>query len=173
MLLGGIDVRALGLDALFPAFFLALLVGELRASRTAAAVGLAGGVVALALVPVVPVGVPVLAAALVALVGTAAMTAWVVIALVALVTFAIKGSGPALLGDRELPEAFTRVVVLLAPALLAALVVTNALADGPRWSFGADTVGVAVAGVLVLRGVTVLPAVLVAAGVTALVRLLG
>ena len=100
------------------------------------------------------------------------MTTWAVIALVALVTFAIKGAGPALLGDRELPVAFGRVVVLLAPALLAALVVTNALADGPRWSVGADTAGVAVAGVLVLRGVTVLPAVVVAAGVTAALRAL-
>ena len=101
------------------------------------------------------------------------MTVWTTIALVALVTFAIKGVGPALLGDRALPPAFTRVVVLLAPALLAALVVTNALADGPRLQVGADTAGVAVAGVLLLRGVTVLPAVLVAAVVTAGVRALG
>jgi len=100
------------------------------------------------------------------------MTVWTTIALVAAVTFAIKGVGPAVLGDRDLPASFTRVVLLLAPALLAALVVTSAAADGPRLQLGADTVGVAAAGVLLLRGVTVLPAVLVAAVVTAVLRLL-
>jgi len=98
---------------------------------------------------------------------------WITIALVALVTFAIKGVGPAVLGDRELPEAFSRVVLLLAPALLAALVVTSAVADGSRLAIGADTAGVAVAGLLLLRGVGVLPVVLTAATVTALLRLAG
>jgi len=101
------------------------------------------------------------------------MRIWVTIALVALVTFTIKGLGPALLGERELPEAFSRVVLLLAPALLAALVVTSAMADGPRLAIGADTAGVAVAGLLLLRGVGVLPVVLVAAVATALLRLAG
>lgn len=101
------------------------------------------------------------------------MTVWITIALVALVTFAIKGVGPALLGDRALPAAFSRVVVLLAPALLAALVVTSAIADGPHLQVGADTAGVAIAGLLLLRGVTVLPAVLAAAVATALLRLAG
>ncbi len=98
---------------------------------------------------------------------------WLSIALVALVTAAIKGLGPLVLGARPLPGPLARVVVLLAPALLAALVVTTALADGPRLHVGADSAGVAVAGVLLLRGVTVLPVVVVAAGVTALLRLAG
>lgn len=101
------------------------------------------------------------------------MTVWLTIALVALVTFAVKGIGPALLGDRDLPAWFSRCVLLLAPALLAALVVTSAAADGPRLSVGADTAGVAVAGLLLLRGVGVLPVVVVAALVTALLRLAG
>ena len=101
------------------------------------------------------------------------MRIWLTIGLVAAVTFAIKGVGPALLGDRPLPQAFSRVVVLLAPALLAALVITSAAADGPRLQVGADTAGVAVAGLLLLRGVTVLPVVLVAALTTALLRLAG
>ncbi len=103
--------------------------------------------------------------------------AWTAIALVALVTFAIKGLGPALFGPRDgeasLPAPLARVVVLLAPPLLAALVVTNALADGDRLALGGDTLGVAVAGTLVWRGLTVLPAVLVAAVVTAVARLAG
>jgi predicted branched-subunit amino acid permease len=59
-----------GLDALFPAFFLALLVGgELRGDRTAVLVALLGAAVALALMPIAPVGVPVIAASGAALVG--------------------------------------------------------------------------------------------------------
>lgn len=61
-----VDPRALGLDAVLPAFFLALLAGHADSAprRTAA---LAGAALALALVPVAPAGVPVLAAACVAL----------------------------------------------------------------------------------------------------------
>jgi 4-azaleucine resistance transporter AzlC len=62
------DPAKLGLDAIFPAFFLALLVGEVR-SRSAATAAVLGGLIALALVPVAPPGVPVLAAAFAALVG--------------------------------------------------------------------------------------------------------
>ncbi|MEA2273074.1 MAG: hypothetical protein QOI98_1782 [Solirubrobacteraceae bacterium] len=58
----------LGLNAIFPALFLALLVGEMRDRRTAG-VALVGAAIALALVPVVPAGLPVVAASLVALAG--------------------------------------------------------------------------------------------------------
>lgn len=64
----GVDVRALGLDAVFPTFFLALVLGESR-TRSRAVLAVAGAAVALALVPLTPVGVPVLAAGAVALVG--------------------------------------------------------------------------------------------------------
>lgn len=94
------------------------------------------------------------------------------IAAVAAVTMLVKGIGPAAMGERVLPAPVLRVVTLLAPALLAALVVTSALADGTRLHVGADTAGVAVAGALLLRGLGVLPAVVVAAVVTALLRLL-
>ena len=67
-LVGGLDSQALGLDALFPAFFLTLLWSELR-DPLRRRVALVGGLVALALVPVAPAGVPVLVASLVALVG--------------------------------------------------------------------------------------------------------
>lgn len=58
----------LGLDAIFPAFYLALLVGELRTrgARTSAAIG---ALVALALIPIAPPGVPIVAASVAALVG--------------------------------------------------------------------------------------------------------
>ncbi len=62
----------LGLDVIFPAFFLTLLAEELRsASRSARAVivALIAAVLALALVPFAPPGVPVIAACAAALLG--------------------------------------------------------------------------------------------------------
>jgi len=62
------DPKTLGLDAIFPAFFLVLLLAELRDARSRG-VALAGAAIALALVPVAPPGVPVLVASAAALVG--------------------------------------------------------------------------------------------------------
>lgn len=64
------DPADLGLDALFPAFFLALLFGgELRRGRTPVAVAVVGAAAALALTPLTPPGVPVIAASAAALLG--------------------------------------------------------------------------------------------------------
>jgi 4-azaleucine resistance transporter AzlC len=62
------DPEALGLDAMFPAFYLALLAEEMR-NRSALASALLGAAIALCLVPVAPAGVPVVAAATAALIG--------------------------------------------------------------------------------------------------------
>lgn len=62
------DTDRLGLDAIYPVFFLSLLIAELR-DRTSRRVALAGALVALALVPLAPPGIPILAASAVALVG--------------------------------------------------------------------------------------------------------
>jgi 4-azaleucine resistance transporter AzlC len=62
------DAERYGLDAVYPAFFLALLIEELRAGRSAVPAAL-GGVIALVLIPIAPPGVPVLAASLAALWG--------------------------------------------------------------------------------------------------------
>jgi branched-subunit amino acid transport protein len=90
----------------------------------------------------------------------------------AVVTAAIKAAGPIALGGRELPARFTAVVVLLAPALLAALVVTQALADGDRLALGADTVGVLAGGLVAWRWHSIIACVVVAAAVTAVLRVL-
>ena len=58
----------LGLDAIFPAFFLALLVEELRNGRAVAA-ALVAAALSLALIPVAPAGIPVLAASVAALIA--------------------------------------------------------------------------------------------------------
>jgi 4-azaleucine resistance transporter AzlC len=62
------DPEALGLDAIFPAFFLGLLAAELGRPQAVAAT-LIGGAIALALTPVLPPGLPVLLASSAALIG--------------------------------------------------------------------------------------------------------
>ena len=57
-----------------------------------------------------------------------------------------------LLGGRELPPVMLRVIAYLAPALLSALVVTAAFADGQELHVGAETVGMLAGGVLLWRG---------------------
>lgn len=62
------DPETFGLDAAFPALFLALLAGQIHDRRLLSA-ALAGGAIALAMVPLVPPGVPIVAASAVCLVG--------------------------------------------------------------------------------------------------------
>ena len=62
------DPDALGLDAIFPAFFVGLLAAELSRPRALAA-ALMGGAIALALTPFLPPGLPVLLASAAALIG--------------------------------------------------------------------------------------------------------
>ena len=98
---------------------------------------------------------------------------WALTAGCAIVTFAIKAAGPVAFGGRALPRWFAAVVALMAPALLAALIVVQALADGERLHVGADTAGVAAAGIVVWRGGSVVSAVALAVVVTAGLRALG
>jgi predicted branched-subunit amino acid permease len=62
------DPLALGLDAMFPATFVVLLAAHLRTRAGRLAAGL-GALIAAALVPLTPAGVPLLAAASACLVG--------------------------------------------------------------------------------------------------------
>jgi 4-azaleucine resistance transporter AzlC len=62
------DPEALGIDVVFPAFFLALLVGELRDLQTGFA-AVAGMAIAIVLGLVAPAGIGILAAAVVAFLG--------------------------------------------------------------------------------------------------------
>ena len=62
------DPADLGLDAAFPALFLAILVTQVH-SRRALAAAVLGGTIALALIPVAPAGVPIVAAAAACLLG--------------------------------------------------------------------------------------------------------
>jgi branched-subunit amino acid transport protein len=87
-----------------------------------------------------------------------------------LATVAIKAVVPLILGGRELPARFNDVIVLLGPALLTALVVTQALANGTRLGVDATTAGVAAGGLVAWRGGSPIRCVVVAAAVTALIR---
>ena len=62
------DPAALGLDAAFPALFLALLVGQLRSGRAVWAAAM-GALIAVTLTPFAPTGVPIIAASTAALMG--------------------------------------------------------------------------------------------------------
>jgi len=63
------DPKRLGLDAAFPALFLVLLF-TLTVSRRAIVAAVAGGLIALVLLPIAPAGVPVIAASAVCLAGS-------------------------------------------------------------------------------------------------------
>lgn len=98
--------------------------------------------------------------------------ALLVVLLLGAATYVLKAAGPVLLGNRSLPPRVAGVVELLPAALLAALVATSVLVDGRDFVLDARLVGVAAAGVVLARGGGFIPTVVVAAAVTALVRLL-
>ena len=98
------------------------------------------------------------------------MTIWLVIIGLAITTALVKAAGPVVFGGREPHPAFMRVVAMMAPALVAALIVTSLFADGRRLGAGADTIGVAAAGVLLWRGRSIVLAVVAAVAVTAAIR---
>jgi branched-subunit amino acid transport protein len=96
---------------------------------------------------------------------------WVLIAGCAVVGATIKAVGPVALGGRDLPPRLASVVALRAPALLAALVVAGVAGRDGELGIGVEAVGVAAGGLIALRGGSILLCVLVAAGLTALLRL--
>ena len=98
---------------------------------------------------------------------------WIAIVAVALATAALKAAGPILAGTREVHPRVNTVVELLTPALLAALVVTGTFGEGGHLALDERALGVGVAGVAFALRAPVLLAVVLAALVTALVRLFG
>jgi branched-subunit amino acid transport protein len=97
---------------------------------------------------------------------------WITIGALAVATALIRASGPVLLGGRELPAAARSVIGLLAPALLAALVIVETIGEpaGGELVIDERVLGVGAAGVVLVRGGSALPAVAAAAVVTALAR---
>jgi branched chain amino acid efflux pump len=97
-------------------------------------------------------------------------TLWVAIVAVALASAAIKAAGPVLVGGRELPPRVVAVIAFLAPALLAALVVTETFGEDHHLVLDERAVGVAVAAAALALRAPMLLAVVLAAVSTALVR---
>ena len=99
--------------------------------------------------------------------------AWVTIGVLAVATASIKAAGPVALGGRPLPPRVTAVVALLAPAILAGLVITETFSTGSRLVIDERAAGLVAAAVAIrLRAslpVVVIVAALAAAGARALV----
>ena len=97
---------------------------------------------------------------------------WTTVAVVSVATILLKAAGPVLLAGRELPRTTRGVVEMLAPALLAALVVTQAIGGDRRYVFDERLLGLAAAVVAIRLRAPLLAVVAVAAAVTALARAL-
>ena len=95
---------------------------------------------------------------------------WIVVGAVGAATIALKSVGPVLLGGKPLPKHLTGVVTLLAPALLAALVVTQAVGGDEEIVLDARLAGLGAAVVAILLRAPLLVVVVAAAAVTAGVR---
>ena len=96
---------------------------------------------------------------------------WLVIAVVGAVTIAFKASGPVLLGKRELPARVASVVEVLAPAMLAALVVTQTVGGDRELVIDERLAGVVAGGIAVWLRAPLLVVMVVAAVTAALIRL--
>jgi len=99
------------------------------------------------------------------------VTAWLVIAVVGAVTMVFKASGPVMLGRRELPPRVASVVEVLAPAMLAALVVTQTVGGDRELVFDERLAGVAAGAVAVWLRAPLIVVMVVAAATAALIRL--
>jgi branched-subunit amino acid transport protein len=95
---------------------------------------------------------------------------WTVVLVVGALTIAFKAAGPVLLGGRALPQGLTEAFELLAPSLLAALVVTQAVGGDGELVFDERLVGVGVAAVAIRLRAPLIVVMTVAATSTALLR---
>ena len=163
-----LDPEAIGLDAAFPALFLALLAPYLRiAARSNCAPrgrDHAGADPGRAARRADRRRQPRCAD------GAASMT-WLVIVVVGSVTMAFKAAGPVLLGNRELPPRVASVVDVLAPAMLAALVVTQTVGGDRELVIDPRLAGVIAGGIAVWLRAPLLVVMLVAAVTAAVIRL--
>jgi branched-subunit amino acid transport protein len=96
---------------------------------------------------------------------------WLVIAVVGVVTMVLKASGPVMLGTRELPPRVASVVEVLAPAMLAALVVTQTVGGDHEIVLDERVAGLAAGGIAVWLRAPLLVVMVVAAATAALIRL--
>jgi branched-subunit amino acid transport protein len=96
---------------------------------------------------------------------------WTVSIAVGAATVALKAVGPVLLGERRLPAVALRATRLLAPALLAALVITQVAAGPNGLAVDERGLGLAAAVIALLLRAPILLVIIAAAATTALTRL--
>jgi hypothetical protein len=95
-------------------------------------------------------------------------TALVVVVCLVATSALIRASGPVILGGRRLPSRLNAVIALLAPALLAALVMTETFrADGSELVLDERALGVVGAGAVILARGPLILALAVAMALTA------
>ena len=101
------------------------------------------------------------------------MTVWVTIAALAVGTAAIKAAGPVALGRREPPPRVANVIALIAPSLLAALVLFETVnAGSPSVVLDSRLAGVAAAAVGLAFRLPLVAVIVIAAAASAAVRAL-
>lgn len=98
--------------------------------------------------------------------------AWLVVVTVGGATMAMKALGPVLLGGRDLPRPVAAAIRLLAPAVLAALVVVQAVGRDREIVVDERLVGLGAAFIALRLRAPLVVVVVVAAGSTALLRIL-
>jgi branched-subunit amino acid transport protein len=97
---------------------------------------------------------------------------WAVVIAVGLATLCCKAAGPVLLGRRALPPRALAVVELVAPVMLASLVVVQAVGGDRELVFdGARLAGIGAAAVALARGASLPVVMVLAAATAALLRL--
>jgi uncharacterized membrane protein len=99
-------------------------------------------------------------------------TAWLVVLVVGAATVLLKAAGPVFLGGRALPPRALALVEVLAPAMLAALVVTQTVGGDEELVLDERVAGLAVAAAAILLRAPLLAVMTLAAVSAALLRLL-
>lgn len=95
---------------------------------------------------------------------------WAAVVIVGASAMALKAAGPVVVGGRPLPPRVMLLVGALAPALLAAFVVTNTFGSGSSLALDARAVGLAAAGVSIGMRAPLLVTIVAAAAATGIAR---
>jgi branched chain amino acid efflux pump len=98
--------------------------------------------------------------------------AWACVLAVGIGTVALKSVGPVGVSGRKLPARVSELLEMVAPAILAALVVTETFAKGRSLVVDARLAGVAAGIVAIALRAPLWAVVVVGAGATALARFL-
>jgi branched chain amino acid efflux pump len=98
------------------------------------------------------------------------MRTWLLIAVLAVGSVLMKTLGPVLAGGRQPPPPLTRIIALVAPAVISALVVVGTFTQGQRLIIDARAAGVGVGAIALWFRVPAVLAMLIAAIVCALLR---